>query len=367
MNISRRHVLRLAGGGVVVAAGVGGRFVTTRRPDAALAPWDAAGQYTDARMNALSYAILSPNPHNRQPWVAELSGDSDLTIWRDKTRNLPETDPFDRQLTIGMGCFLEVLRMAAAEQGHALDIALFPRGDDGPVAEVSFQPGGTPDPLFAQVMHRHTHRGAYEDRRLSAPDIAALQPFGDVLSDPGMVSQLRDLAWEAWKVEILTPHTYRESIDLMRLGKAEVNANPDGIAMSGVFMETLILTGMLTREGQADPDSFEFKQSFKIVRPEMDATFAYATVRTPGNARLDQIEAGRRWVRMHLAATERGLVMQPISQALQEYPEQAENYAAVHQLLAEPGETVQMLGRLGYASFIEPSPRWPLETRIKNA
>ena len=32
---------------------------------------------------------------------------------------------------------------------------------------------------------------------------------------------------------------------------------------------------------------------------------------------------------------------------------------------AAAGETVQMLGRLGYGPSIAPSPRWPLETRIR--
>jgi hypothetical protein len=59
--------------------------------------------------------------------------------------------------------------------------------------------------------------------------------------------------------------------------------------------------------------------------------------------------------------------MQPLSQALQEYPEMAAHYARAHEILAGPGETVQMLGRMGYGPTIGPSPRWPLETRLKNA
>ncbi|MEO0917157.1 MAG: twin-arginine translocation pathway signal protein, partial [Pseudomonadota bacterium] len=76
------------------------------------------------------------------------------------------------------------------------------------------------------------------------------------------------------------------------------------------------------------------------------------------------IEAGRRWLRLHLAATSVGVSMQPLSQALQEYPEQSALYAKVHKMLAGEGETVQMLGRIGYAAPVGPSPRWPLESRI---
>ena len=86
-----------------------------------------------------------------------------------------------------------------------------------------------------------------------------------------------------------------------------------------------------------------------------------------GNARTDQIEAGRRWLRLHLAGTSVGVAMQPLSQALQEYPEQAQYYARIHALLADNGETVQMLGRMGFGPAIDPSPRWPLESRLIGA
>ncbi|KAJ55989.1 twin-arginine translocation pathway signal protein [Actibacterium mucosum KCTC 23349] len=367
MKLNRRNFLRLAGGGIVVAAGAYGGFAATRRPDQALAPWAAAGTPTDPRLAALSYAILAPNPHNLQPWMAELSGDATVILHRDPTRNLPETDPFDRQLTIGMGCFLEVMRIAAAQNGHTLQTDLFPQGEDGPVARITFAPGATPDPLFAQILHRRTNRQAYDDRAIPAADVAALRSHGDILTDPAQVAPLRDLTWTAWMTEVQTHRTHMESVNVMRFGKAEINANPDGIALGGPFLETLMLVGQLSREGQADSSSSQFQQTLNVIKPSMDATFAYAVVRTPGNTRRDQIEAGRVWVRMQLDATARGLSMQPVSQALQEYPEQAEYYAQVHDMLAEPGETVQMLGRLGYGPSIDPSPRWPLDTRMVHA
>jgi hypothetical protein len=70
---------------------------------------------------------------------------------------------------------------------------------------------------------------------------------------------------------------------------------------------------------------------------------------------------------LHLATAGLGLAMQPVSQALQEYPEMAAHYTRAHEMLAAPGETVQMLGRLGYGPEIDASPRWPLETRIAHA
>ena len=82
------------------------------------------------------------------------------------------------------------------------------------------------------------------------------------------------------------------------------------------------------------------------------------------NDRESQLAAAADWVRFNLAATGDGLGCQPLSQALQEYPEMAQPYQLVHERLAPNGGTVQMLARIGYGRSVGPSPRWPLENRI---
>jgi hypothetical protein len=339
----------------------------TRDPVRARAPWAEAGQSADPRLRALSYAILAPNPHNLQPWLAELRGEDGLAIWRDPARRLPETDPFDRQLTIGMGCFLELLVLAAAAEGLAAEIALFPQGDTGPVAEITFRPGGVADPLFAHALARRSTKEPFADRPVPPAAAAALAQHATIVTDSAEVAALRDLTWRAWMIEAETPRTYRESVDLMRFGRAEIEANPDGIDLGGPFLETLMLAGLMTREAQLDSGSEAFRQGVELYRGMLAATPAYAYVTTQSNARADQIAAGRRWLRLNLAVTGLGLALHPVSQALQEYPEMAGPHAEVHSLLAAPGETVQLLGRIGFGPQVPPSPRWPLATRMKDA
>ena len=76
--MKRRKFLKVVGtAGVIVAAG-GVGFVVTRTPTDALAPWEDAGSmYADPMRRALSYAILAPNPHNRQPWLVDLKSDTE--------------------------------------------------------------------------------------------------------------------------------------------------------------------------------------------------------------------------------------------------------------------------------------------------
>jgi hypothetical protein len=67
---------------------------------------------------------------------------------------------------------------------------------------------------------------------------------------------------------------------------------------------------------------------------------------------------------VNLAATAAGIAFQPLSQALQEYPEMAPLYRDLHARLAPAGGTVQMLARIGYGPEVAPSPRWPLRQHL---
>ena len=77
---------------------------------------------------------------------------------------------------------------------------------------------------------------------------------------------------------------------------------------------------------------------------------------TANNTRAEQVLAGRAYVRLQLQATAIGLGVHPMSQALQEFPEMAAHHAQAHDLILgktrQPGQTVQMLCRLGYPTKV---------------
>ena len=364
MTLSRRKMLALVGGGTILAATAGSAaFLTTRTPHRALAPWETAGGYADPRMRALSFALLAPNPHNIQPWLVELQGEDTVVLHRDPARTLPHTDPFGRQLTIGMGCFLEQMVIAAGADGHACDLTLFPEGEDGPVARAVFAPGGTRDPLADAIMERRSYKEVFDPQAVGA-ESDPLNAYTRVVRDEAGVATLRRIATDAWVAEMETDRTLKESIDLLRIGKAEINANPDGIDLGGPMFDTLKLFGLASAEDALDRTNPNYLQAVQGMVDAVASAPAFTVSVTAGNSRADQIKAGQDWLRLNLAATSLGLKLRPVSQALQEYPEMATHYANAHKLLAPEGHTVQMLGRLGYGPDMPRTPRWPLEAKL---
>jgi len=378
--MSRRKTLAVIGGGVILAATAGLGYVATRKPQTALLPWSSAGQGEDARRRALSYALLAPNPHNRQPWLVDLSEPDAVTLYVDTDRLLPHTDPYSRQITIGLGCFLELMRMAASHDGQRVTITPFPEGfddralDSRPIARAVFaaDPSVTPDPLFAYALDRRSNKEPYDTTRplpadtLAQLDTAVSTRFGGTI-DAQEVAEWRAFTREALRIEIVTPLTYKESVDLFRIGRNEVDANPDGIDFTGPMFEVMAATGLFTRESAFDTTSPAYQAGLDAVFANADTAMGHVWLVSQGNSRPDQIATGADWLRVNLAATAAGVAFQPLSQALQEYPEMAELFRQVHEKLAPDGGTVQMLARIGYGPVVNNSPRWPLDAKIVNA
>lgn len=373
--MERRNFMRIVGGRIVMAAGAGplagcGRF--TDVPSSAVAAWQGPATDLDLRRWVLSYALLAPNPHNRQPWLADLRTPDEITLRLDTQRLLPATDPYGRQILMGAGAFLELLVMAAAERGHRAELTLFPEGEpaerlDGkPVARVRLvaDAASPRDALFAQVRQRRTDRRAYDPARApAAADVerlrAAVGPlpvrFGlaggadTQAADAARLASIREIARDAWRIELSTAATMMESMQLLRVGSSEIDQHRDGITITSPFMVVLAKTGLLDRSKFPGADSQAVTAQIKDFDAITASTPAYLWLVTEGNRRTQQVGAGRAYVRINLAATAAGLALHPNEQSLQEFAEVAKPYQAIHALLDAPAPrfTVQMLARVG--------------------
>ena len=386
--MQRRQFIRLVGGGVVAAATASLAACSKALPSEAIAAWNGPGTEPDLRRWLLGYAILAPHSHNLQSWVVDLSEPDQILLRCDLERLLPETDPYSRQIMMSHGTFLELLDMAARERGYRTEITLFPEGafgaqqlDDRPVARVRLRPDAAVvrDPLFVQVLKRHTNRSAYDLARPVPAEawqamVAAVQPhelrFGFAgVEQPEALAQQRAVAAEAWRIEMVTPRTIMESYQVLRVGADEVARHRDGLTLMDPLVVLLDRVGLFDRSHPPAADDFATTSQIKDFNAKLDSTPGFLWMVSEGNDRVTQVNAGRAFMRVHLAATAQGVVLQPLQQALQEYAEQAQTHAQIRRLLGAdaPGQTLQMWARVGYAPQVPPAPRRALDAFIQRA
>jgi hypothetical protein len=228
-------------------------------------------------------------------------------------------------------------------------------------------------PLFEQALSRRTNRSAYEvDRPVDEEVLAGLRAAASRrLVEAGSTNggerreTLRLIARSAWAIEMATPRVWRETADQLRVGADEAAARGDGILLSGLAALARA-AGVFDRHALVDPGSGLHRRLREEGFRQADTAAAWMWLVTPGNGREQQIEAGRSHLRAHLEATAQGLALQPMTQALQDYPEMASLRRTLHDaLVLDPARlTVQMLCRLGYSVPVQPSVRRPLSSSL---
>jgi len=326
---------------------------------------------TDTRLAALAYAVLAPNPHNKQPWMVELDAGSALLLYVDPNRLLPETDPPYRRIHIGQGTFIENLDLAARRMGYRTVIDWFPQGtyantvlERKPVARIELLADTTveDDPLFDAILERRSNKRAYDGTPLALEAIDALEATckGNlscsltVTDEPNILETLRDIMREAMQIEVGDPARDAETLAMFRFGEDEVEHHRDGfgVANAGVtgLKRWVAETFFLSREAaERDPTAFG-AQAVDLTTEQSASASAFGWLVTASNTRLDQVLAGRAYERLNLAATTMGVAMHPLSQVLQEYPDMAALQQHFKAVIGVPeAHTVQMLFRLGHA------------------
>lgn len=335
----------------------------------------------DIRIKVLSYAILAPNPHNKQSWLIDLKSNDTIELYVDQTRLLPQTDPYHRQIHIGQGTFLENLVISATHFGYKATIIYFPKGEysnkvveNKSIASITLKKDSSikKDKLFKSILKRHSNKREYEEKTIDLDLITELENTINNMSNDNyklkyennneLVSSFRKIAVNAMKVESTNLKANLETIEMFRFNNEEVEKYKDGFSLAQSGKSSLarffIENFFLSRE-KALKDPIEFgKAAIEMTQNQVDSTKTFGTLTTKSNTRLDQVKIGRVYARLNLLVTSMGLVMHPISQVLQEYPDmknlQAEFLSVTN---TKKNETIQMFFRLGYAKRTEHSPR----------
>jgi len=384
--VSRRSAIA-GGAGVVLLAALGyrawDRGVFAGATGAAYAPWSQwRGSQLDGRRRPLRAAILAASPHDTQPWIFE-ANENAIKVIADRSRNLGTFDPFRREMQLGLGCAIENLVRAAGVFGIATYVRaeagrlrLSPGPEPVTVAHITLDAGPPGhDALFEAIPRRHTNRGPYLDKKIAPQHMAELLKLASghdvnvvLFSDGAARTEMGAIVVEATERIIADPQMSLDSYRWIRTGLEDIEKYRDGVTIdaSGTGALLTAASKLLPDLGAAATDQY-WLSATRDVHTATAPMFGMILVRD----RLDMaqaIEAGRAWQRLHLAATARGLVAQPLNQPVEMVDREqmlgrTDTFKlALAKLARMDGWEPTFVFRIGYAEQEAPrSPRRALE------
>lgn len=309
----------------------------------------------DQLRHVVEAAALAPSVHNTQPWRF-VAKPAVLELYADPDRRLAVLDPDGRQLHLSCGAALFHARIAARALGLDAVVRLLP-DPQAPLhlADVSLMPGEPPTEaevrLATAILHRHTHRGPFEDR-------AVPESFMDLLRIVAETegARLRRVTDEAELIELevllaradaLEEHddNYRGEL---RRWVYDGDIRPDGIPVAGL---------------DSAPGSSLRQRSFGSAQPAVSGADAPAADRpqvavlaTDSDDTESWLRGGQALASVLLHAADHGIQAQPLGQVTDILAYRLGLRSALG-IVGVP----QLVLRMGYASRAALTPRRPVE------
>jgi hypothetical protein len=335
-DVNRGTFLRTTGRGVALLAvagtGVGlwraidqGVFTTGEGP--AYAAWNEwAGTPGGGTLDLVRASILAANAHDSQPWLFQVGPDR-INLFADLARNLGSIDPYRREMYLSLGCALENLLIATAPHGYTYRMTLLPHPRNAAhAATITLRRGtASTSPLYDAIPKRHTNRGPYvTGRPITASTLTTLQSLNAVpeigivwyagAAEKAAFSALTIKATEAFIGDT------QQSIDdfaWWRGDWSELQRKKDGITLDAAGLSPLIRTlgKMLPAQTRSSNDQ-TWLDTTRDPQLRTAAAFGIIVARSAHDTR-QWLEAGRLWQRIQLWATNKGLAMQPLNQAVE--------------------------------------------------
>jgi len=320
-------------GGGVYRATTAGVFASGTGP--AFEPWESwnAASASTGPLGIVRAGILAANPHNTQPWLFDVRDDG-IDVFADTARNLASFDPYLREMHIGLGCAIENMVLTARAQGYAVDVNL-PQGDltgipEEPapnlVARMRLRQGAKDaSPLYEAIGERRTNRAAYDATRDVPENVkqafaqcadgnADIRVF--LFADATQRKVLGDATVRATELICEDRTMSHDSHVWFRNTWKELQTLRDGVHVDTAGLSPLIrfAAKMMPPVG---PETSN-KGWIAGTRSGVDSSplLGLVAVRNLYD-RVQTLEAGRVWQRVHLTATTHGIAMQPVNQVVE--------------------------------------------------
>jgi len=283
-------------------------------------------------------------------------------------------------MMISQGTFLEYVAVAGEKEGWHTEISLLPNGtydeshlaesmDTKPVAKITIaktQPQSSL--LYNATFLPDTNREAYKADKLSSSQAAALESLSTesgasikLFQDEENMNKISEYSLKSATIEAEVTRVMDESNVIFRANEYQKNKYRYGYSVEGQgtsgFMKN-ILQGIVTLFPSMNTGKAASQNFINYTRTSVNNTPAYAMIVSTDNSRAEQVKSGMLYSKLVLTGHTFGLVMQPLSQILEEYPEMQVPYTEFKQAYAPNGGTVQMLFRVG-----KPTKSTPLSMR----
>ena len=266
--------------------------------------------------------VLAASPHNTQPWLFHVGADA-IEIHAVPERHLGAFDPYRREMMIALGCAVENMVQAAPGQGLVATTVATPN-EPTRIAHLALTPGPRAEaPLAAAIVLRHTNRFPYDTHRpVAAGVLSALQGQA---SDPAvrlvLVPRDSELGHRFSTATIAATQQIIDDDDMdtwsarwTRSSRADIDRERSGLTLAGAGLDrfTEALGAMLPPTGAKTQGRYWLDMTRSHALPTA-AAFGMLFVKDPYD-RVQSLQAGRLWQRLHLTGTLLGLAMQPLNQ-----------------------------------------------------
>jgi len=317
---------------------------------------------------AIAYGITASNPHNTQAWKFKISNKNEMFLFVDVTRILPETDPTNRQIHIGCGCFLETASVGMTQEGFISEIDYFPKGNyeasnlgTFPVAKLTIRkdPNTVSSNLNKVLLNRKTSRLQFSSKTISTSTWGrVLRLIGDhhneitLINNEKTLNKIRPILSEGMKIESYTFHTNEESRKWFRENDSRIENERDGINLpgNGVFgikkwFAEKKLKGL---DSSVWNNQRTIDYTLKKHHRKVTSSPNIITIKSKTNTMLDWVKAGQDYTRLQLACLANNFYMHPLSQVLQEFEEMKVLKIKFEEAMnVKEDEKIQMVVRVG--------------------
>lgn len=308
----------------------------------------------------LQFGIDAPSSHNTQPWLFKLTANA-IEVYKNKDRELAESDKNGRQLFLSIGCAIENILLAADYYGLSNQISYFPNDTDPVfVARITFKdfaPASHLDEhhLALEIPKRHANREPFEERpvpenflaeikKLEQPDLKIL-----LVSDAETKAKAFKVVSDATVAAFRDKSFTKELSEWMRPSMPKYRDGMPGYNIGIPWLLSFIVPFMI-RHGNV------VAQQKKMVEVMLAATPTFLVIATEGDEPRDWVNAGATLERIWLMASRAGIKLGVFGA-----PIQIGDFSMKLQDALGTRLHPQVFTRIGFADKVpKASPRLPL-------